>query len=188
MTVAEKINFKFTDKNLKEAKKIIAKYPGGRQASAVIPLLHLAQKQNENYLTLEAMNYVAEMISMPPIKVYEVAHFYTMFNHKPVGKYHLQLCTTTPCCLQNLQPLIDTIKEKVGIQAGEVSKDGLFSFKEVECLGACVNAPVLQINDDYVEDLTEKDLKNILDKLKKGEKINIGPCNGRHSSEPKKEV
>jgi NADH-quinone oxidoreductase E subunit len=182
MTLKEKL-FSFNPENLKRAEKIIAKYPSGRQASAVIPLLDLAQRQNNNYLTTEVMDYVAEILSMPAIRVYEVAHFYTMFNHKPVGKFHMQLCGTTPCWLKGAADLAKVCKSKLGLKDGEATKDGMFSFKEVECLGACVNAPVMQINDDFVEDLTPEALSEIIDNLAAGKSIKVGPQCNRHSSE-----
>src|SRR6202046_5288740 len=152
-TVAQK-SFAFTPDNLDRAQKIIAKYPEGRQASAVIPLLDIAQRQNDNWLTREAMDYVADLLEMPRVRVYEVATFYTMFNKDKVGKNFIQICTTTPCWLRGSADIKKKCHEKLGVGDGEITADGKFSYIEVECLGACVNAPMVQINDDYFEDLT----------------------------------
>ncbi len=155
--------FAFTEQNHKLAEKHIAKYPEGRQASAVLPLLDLAQRQHDNWLPLAAIEHVAEILSMPVIKVMEVATFYTMFNLAPVGKYHIQVCGTTPCWLRGAAEIKDLCKKKLDIDLGETSKDRIFSLCEVECLGACANAPVVQINDDYYEDLDATAMEKILD-------------------------
>jgi len=143
--------FDFTEENYVEVKKIIAKYPKSYPRAAVIPVLLLAQKQNNNFLSLAAMNKVAKILGIPPMQCYEVATFYTMFNRSPVGKYHLQLCTTTPCQLGGCGSdiILATMKKHLGVDVGETTKDGLFTLAEVECLGACVNAPMIQINDEY---------------------------------------
>ena len=161
-------SFKFSDENLAKAKKIIAKYPEGRQQSAVLPLLDLAQRQNNSYATEAVIDAVAAMLGMPRIRVLEVASFYTMFNPKPVGKYHLQCCTTTPCWLRGSDEVVDAMKKHLGIGFGEMTTDGLFSMLEVECLGACVNAPVVQINDDFYEDLDAASVVKILEALRAG--------------------
>ena len=158
--------FFFTKENLEKAKAFIRKYPPGRQASAVLSLLDLAQRQCGGWLPLSAMNAVASILEMPPIRVYEVATFYTMFNLKPVGKYLVQVCTTTPCQLRGAEDVLKTCCELLKVKVGENTPDGLFTVKEVECLGACVNAPVVQINDDYYENLDSQKMKDILKKLK----------------------
>ncbi|SLN53519.1 NADH-quinone oxidoreductase subunit NuoE [Oceanibacterium hippocampi] len=176
--------FAFTAENLALAKKHIAKYPEGRQASAVLPLLDLAQRQNDNYLSQEAIRHVASMLDMPFIRVWEVATFYTMFNLVPVGKHFLQLCRTTPCWLRGSDALEKVIRDKLGIRSGETTADGQFSLLEVECLGGCVNAPVVQINDDYYEDLTPESFEAVLDALARGEKPPHGPQVKRLNSAP----
>jgi NADH-quinone oxidoreductase subunit E len=178
---AKKI-FTFTPENLTRAQKIIAKYPAGRQASAVIPLLDIAQRQNNNWLPREAMDYVADMLEMPHIRVYEVATFYTMFNKEKVGKNFIQICTTTPCWLRGSADIKKTCHDKLKVGPGEVTNDGKFSYVEVECLGACVNAPMVQINDDYYEDLTPEIMGKMIDALAKGEKMPVGSQTGRRGS------
>jgi NADH-quinone oxidoreductase E subunit len=176
-------SFAFTKENLAKAKEHIAKYPEGRQASAVLPLLDLAQRQNDNWLPLAAIEHVAEILSMPVIRVMEVATFYTMFNLAPVGKFHIQLCGTTPCWLRGAADIKDLCKKKLDIDLGETSKDGMFSLCEVECLGACANAPMIQINDDFYEDLDIKSMEKILDDLASGKQSKKGSQIGRRSSE-----
>ena len=139
-----------------------------------MPLLDLAQRQNENWISKDVIAAIAKILNMPEIKVYEVASFYTMYNLKPVGKYLLQFCKTTPCMLRGIDELIKLTKEKLGIEIEETSLDGLFTIKEVECLGACVNAPVVQVNDDFIEDLNKENFIKILDDLKSGKAIKIG--------------
>jgi len=175
-------DFSFTPENLARAEKIIAKYPVGRQASAVIPLLDIAQRQNDNWLPQMAMDYLANMLGMPPIRVYEVASFYTMFNLKPVGKNFVQVCTTTPCWLRGSADIVAACKKKLGIGLGETTADGDFTLTEVECLGACVNAPMVQINDDFFEDLTPELMDKMLDALKEGKKLEAGSQTGRRGS------
>ncbi len=184
MSADKQESFSFSPENLEKAKAIIAKYPQGRQRSAVMPLLDLAQRQNGNWLSEAAMHYVAEMLDLPYIRVYEVASFYTMYNLKPVGKYHLQLCRTTPCWLRGAGDLRQVIKDKLGISHGETTEDGLFTMTEVECLGACCNAPMVQINDDYYEDLDADIMAGLLDKLASGEVPPAGSQKGRRGSEP----
>jgi len=184
IAVEQPESFAFTAENGERATAIIAKYPRGRQASAVLPLLDLAQRQHENWLPQAAIEYVAHLLDMPRIRVLEVATFFTMFNLSPVGKYLLQLCGTTPCWLRGSDDLKTAIREECGIGVGETSADGLFTMVEVECLGACVNAPMIQVNDDFYEDL-DKDLTiKLLKALKAGENIAPGSAIGRHSSEP----
>ena len=175
--------FEFTPENLKRIETIVAIYPEGHKAAAVIPVLDLAQRQH-GWLPLSAMNKVAEILNMSRMRVYEVATFYTMFNRSPVGKFHIQICTTTPCMLCDSDSIIETISKKLGIKVGETTEDGLFTLNEVECLGACVNAPMVQINDNYYEDLTPKDMEEIIDDLKAGKNPKPGPHNGRFAAEP----
>ena len=177
-------DFEFSKKNLEEAKKIIKKYPEGKQQSAVMSLLYLAQKQNENWVPLEAMKYIAKFLSMPYIKVYEVATFYSMYNLSPVGKYFLQVCTTTPCMIRGAYDLVNACKKKISKNENELSDDKTCSWMEVECLGACINAPMMQINDDYYEDLDEEKTEKIITQIQNGEKPLPGSYRGRKNSEP----
>jgi NADH-quinone oxidoreductase subunit E len=176
--------FNFTPENLEQAKAHIAKYPPGRQASAVLPLLWIAQYQNGGWLPKAAMDYVAELLAMAPIRVYEVATFYTMFNLRPVGRYLLQACTTTPCWLRGSDAVVEACERKLEIGMGGSTPDGLFTLVEVECLGACVNAPILQINDDFYEDLDGPATERLLDALREGKPPPPGSVIGRHGSEP----
>ncbi len=176
--------FVFTNENKAKANKIIAKYPAGRQASACMPLLDLAQRQNDGWLSVPAMDHVAEVLGMVPIQVYEVATFYTMYNLKPVGKHHVQICTNLPCWLRGSDQIASACKRIAGINFGETSEDGAFTLSEVECLGACVNAPMMQINDDYFEDLTAESVETILTTLKNGGTATPGSQTGRRTSEP----
>jgi len=175
--------FEFTPENLQLAEAHIAKYPPGRQASAVLPLLDLAQRQCSGWLPRAAMDYVAQMLGMAPIRVYEVGSFYTMFNLRPVGRYLLQACTTTPCCLRGSDDVVGACERKLGIGIGETTADGLFTLVEVECLGACVNAPILQVNDDFYEDLDGPATEALLDALRAGDPPPAGSVIGRHGSE-----
>jgi NADH-quinone oxidoreductase E subunit len=181
---AQPASFEFTAETRAAADNIIAKYPAGRQASAVIPLLDLAQRQAGGWLPRAAMDHVATVLGMAPIRVYEVASFYTMFNLQPVGRYHVQVCTTTPCWLRDSDGVVAACKRKLGIELGGTTPDGLFTLTEVECLGACVNAPMVQINDDFYEDLDARSTEAILDALKRGEAPKPGPQNGRITSAP----
>lgn len=167
-----------------KAKDIIAKYPAGRQQSAVMPLLTLAQKQNANWLSKPAMDYVADMLGMPPVRVYEVASFYTMYNLQPVGKHMIEVCTTTPCWLRGSDDIVTACERRLGITLGETTRDGQFTLKEVECLGACVNAPMCAIGEHYYEDLTPQSMTKIIDDLTLGKEPKPGPQSGRKSSEP----
>ncbi len=176
--------FEFSDKSKVVAKKIISNYPDGKQQSAVMALLYIAQRQNNNWIPLSAMKYIAKFLDMPYIKVYEVATFYTMYNLAPVGEHFFQLCTTTPCMLRGAYKLVDVCKNKISENENEISKDGKMSWMEVECLGACVNGPMIQINDDYFEDLDEKKLEKIIETISKDQKIEPGSYRGRKSSEP----
>ena len=176
-------SFAFSEANLAEANKHIAKYPKGRQASAVMPLLWLAQYQ-EGWVSRAAMDVIAGMLDMAPIRVYEVATFYTQYNLKPVGKHLIQVCRTTPCWLRGSDALTETCKTKLGIGMKETTSDGKFTLMEVECLGACVNAPMVQINDDFYEDLTPETLGKVLDELAAGRKPKVGPQVDRLNSAP----
>ena len=176
--------FNFNEKSMEVAKKTIANYPEGKQQSAVMALLYIAQRQNNNWIPLSAMKYIAKFLDMPYIKVYEVATFYTMYNLAPVGEHLFQVCTTTPCMLRGAYKLVDVCKNKISENENEISKDGKISWMEVECLGACVNAPMMQINDDYFEDLDEKKLEKIIESIKKNHKIEPGSYKARKSSEP----
>ena len=177
-------DFDFTPENLERAKAHIAKYPPGRQASAVLPLLDLAQRQHAGWLPRAAMDRVAEMLGMAPIRVYEVATFYTMLNLRPVGRYLLQACTTTPCWLRGSDEVVHACEKKLGVGIGGTTPDGMFTLVEVECLGACVNAPILQVNDDFYEDLDGPATEALLDSLREGKVRPPGSVAGRHGSEP----
>jgi NADH-quinone oxidoreductase subunit E len=175
--------FSFSKANLEWAKAQIVKYPEGRQRSAIIPLLWRAQAQAGGWLPEAAIRYVADFLGMPHIRGLEVATFYTMFNLAPVGKVHVQLCGTTPCRLRGADELEDICRKRIGDQM-KVTDDGKFSWVEVECLGACVNAPMVQIGDDYYEDLTPETFNNILDQFAAGKTPKPGPQIDRHLSEP----
>ena len=178
--------FKFSDENLKQAALILKKYPEKNKKSAVMPFLYLAQKQNKNWIPLAAMKYIANYLSMPYISVYEVATFYTMYNLAPVGKHFVQVCTTTPCLLRGADKIVKICKEKISINENEISKNGNCSWMEVECLGACVSAPMIQINDNYYEDLDEKSTKEILESLINDQPIKPGSFRGRKNTAPEK--
>lgn len=180
----ETTGFAFTAQNEDRAKTIVARYPEGRQASAVIALLDLAQRQNGGWLSPEAIDYVANYLDMAPIRAFEVASFYTMFNLNPVGKHLIQVCRTTPCWLRGSDDLTETCRDKLGVGLKENTADGLFTVIEVECLGACANAPMVQINDEYYEDLTPERLAEIIDDLKAGKAVPVGPQTGRMGSAP----
>jgi NADH-quinone oxidoreductase subunit E len=180
-------NFEFTSDNLAAAKKIILKYPKGKQQSAVMPLLYIAQRQNDNWIPLSAMKYIAKFLEMPYIKVYEVATFYTMYNLAPVGKHFIQVCTTTPCMIRGAYNLVEACKEKISEKENVLSTDKNCSWMEVECLGACVNAPMMQINDDYYEDLDEKNTIEIIDSLLKDKPVKSRSFRNRTSSAPEKD-
>ncbi|MDP4925165.1 MAG: NADH-quinone oxidoreductase subunit NuoE, partial [Alphaproteobacteria bacterium] len=167
-------SFAFSKENEAEIKRIIAKYPKGRQASAVMPLLDLAQRQHENWIPMKAIELIATKLDMAEIRVLEVATFYTMFNLKPVGKYFLQACTTTPCWLRGSDEMMRAIKDRYKISSGQTSACGRFSLLEVECLGACVNAPILQVNDDFYEDLDYQSTGALLDSLEADAPLTVG--------------
>ncbi len=177
-------DFEFNKKNLEEVQKIIKNYPNGKQQSAVMSLLYLAQKQNNNWIPLIAMKYIAKLLNMPYIKVYEVATFYSMYNLSPVGKFFIQVCTTTPCMIRGAYDIVNVCKEKISDKEKELSKDKTCSWMEVECLGACINAPMMQINDDYYEDLDKAKTEKIINQIQRGEKPLPGSYRGRKNSEP----
>ena len=177
-------SFRFSNKNAKAAESIISKYPKNWQTSAVMPLLDLAQRQNDGWLPRIAIDYVADMLCMPRIRVYEVATFYTMYNLSPIGKYHVQVCTNLPCWLRGSDAIVGSCKRKLGIDFGETSRDKQFTLSEVECLGACVNAPMMQINDDFYEDLDSSSAERILTVLAAGKKPKTGSQIGRFTCEP----
>lgn len=177
-------DFAFSEEREAQAQRILARYPEGREASAIIPFLDLAQRENGGWLSKEAIDYVAMRTGSASIRVYEVASFYTMFYLEPVGKHVVQVCRTTPCWLRGADALTDAAKEKLGIGLGETTKDGNFTLIEVECLGACCNAPMVQINDDFYEDLTPERMGEILEDLAAGKDVPVGPQTGRRFSEP----
>jgi NADH-quinone oxidoreductase E subunit len=178
--------FLFSKENIKIAEDILKKYPKKNKKSAVMPFLYLAQKQNENWIPLAAMKYIAKYLSMPYINVYEVATFYTMYNLSPVGKYFIQVCTTSPCLIRGSDKLVKACKEKISNEMGELSKNGKCSWIEVECLGACVSAPMMQINEDYYEDLDETKTKEILVSLINDKPLKPGSYRGRKNTSPEK--
>ena len=177
-------NFEFNSTSLEVAKTIVAKYPKDKQQSAVMALLYIVQKQNSNWIPLAAMKYIGKYLDMPYIKVYEVATFYSMYNLSPVGKHFIQVCTTTPCMIRGAYKLVEACKEKISENENELLKDQSCSWMEVECLGACVNAPMMQINDDYYEDLDKEKTLEIFDKILSGEKPEPGSYRGRTNNEP----
>jgi len=179
--------FEFTKENKDVAIKILKKYPENRKKSAVMPFLYLAQRQNENWIPLTAMKYIAKYLEMPYIKVYEVATFYTMYNLAPVGKYFIQVCTTSPCLIRGADKVVKICKEKISKDESTLSENSLCSWLEVECLGACVNAPMMQINDDYYEDLDEKNTIEIIDSLLLDKPIKSKSFRNRVSSAPEKD-
>ena len=176
--------FEFNATNNEIAKKILTNYPEGKQQSAVMPLLYLVQEQNENWIPLAAMKYIAKFLNMPYIKVYEVATFYSMYNLSPVGKYFFQICTTTPCMIRGAYDIVKVCKKKISNIENKLSDDKTSSWMEVECLGACISAPMMQINDDYYEDLSEEKVEKIIDQIQNGEKPKPGSYRGRINSEP----
>jgi NADH dehydrogenase (ubiquinone) flavoprotein 2 len=185
---ASDMPFDFTQENYKIVQNILKKYPKNYKQSAIIPLLDLAQRQCNNFLPLAAMNKVAEVVEVPPVRVYEVASFYTMFNRERVGKYFIQLCGTTPCMVNGSEHIKRAIENHLGIHDGETTADGMFTLKEVECLGACANAPMVQINDDFYECLTPTSMIEVLESCKAGKPIPMNkwgskPMNGQLSSE-----
>ncbi len=179
-------DFEFSEENLKKVDQILKRYPENNKKSAVMPLLYLAQRQNDNWIPLSAMKYIANFLSMPYISVYEVATFYSMYNLAPVGKHFIQVCTTTPCLLRGADKIVKLCKENISPNENEISKKGNCSWTEVECLGACVSAPMIQVNDDYYEDLDEKSTKEILKSLINDKPLKPGSYRGRKNTAPEK--
>lgn len=177
-------SFEFSAENLEKAKSIIARYPEGREASAIMPLFDLAQRQNAGWLPTAAMNYVAGLIGVSRMRAYEVATFYSMYNLSPIGKFLVRVCTTTPCELRGSNNVVSACREALGVGLNETTADGMFTFREAECLGACVNAPVVWIGDDYYEDVDAEAMKRIIDALRKGETPAPGSQSGRQTSAP----
>lgn len=190
LEVAQPESFAFDEQSEAKAARHIAKYPPGRQASAVLPLLYLVQEQMRRetgsaWVPRAGMDAVARRLEMPPIRVYEVATFYLMFNLRPIGTWHLQVCTTTPCWLRGSDDVVRACREATGITGwGETSADGVFTMTEVECVGACVNAPVIQVNDDFYEDLDAERTTELLAALRRGEPPKPGSLTGRQTSAP----
>lgn len=176
--------FEFTADNLAKAQGFVSRYPAGRQQSAVMPLLDLAQRQNGGWLPEGAVEAIAAMLGMAPMRVLEVATFYSMYKLKPVGRHQVNVCTTTPCWLRGSDHIVHACEKSLGIGMGETTADGAFSLGEVECLGACVNAPVVQIGDDFHEDLDAESMSRILEALKRGETPAAGSAIGRQTSAP----
>ena len=176
--------FQFSDENLNKAKKIIKKYPEKKQASAIMPLLYLVQRQNDNWIPLVSMKYLAKMLDISYIQVYEVATFYSMFNLSPVGKYFVQVCTTTPCMISGAKKIVEICKKNISKNQNELSENKLCSWTEVECLGACVNAPMMQINQDYFEDLNENKTKEIIQTLLEDKMPTPGSAKNRKNTAP----
>jgi len=179
-------SFEFSQDNLQEAENIIKKYPKNRKASAVLALLYLVQKQHDNWIPLAAIKYVAKFLEIPYIQVYEVATFYSMFNLAPVGKYFVQVCTTTPCMIRGTNKVLDVCKKHIAKNQNELSKNKLCSWTEVECLGACVNAPMMQINQDYFEDLDENITEEIIQNLLEDKLPKPGSAKNRKNTAPEK--
>ena len=177
-------SFEFTTESMARALEFIAKYPEGRQQSALMPLLDIAQRQHDSWLPRAAMDYVADLLGVPRIEAYEVATFYTMYNLQPVGDNHVQVCTNLPCWLRGSDKIASVCKKTLGVGFGESTEDGQFTLSEVECLGACANAPMIQINDDYYEDLDEINMQSILAEIKLGKEPKTGSQIGRKSCEP----
>jgi NADH-quinone oxidoreductase E subunit len=179
-------SFELSKANLEIAEGILKKYPEGRKKSAVMPLLYLAQRQNDNWIPLAAMKYIAKYLEMPYIKVYEVATFYTMYNLAPVGKYFVQVCTTSPCLIRGADKIVKICKEKISKEENKLSENKLCSWLEVECLGACVNGPMMQINNDYYEDLDEKNTVEIINSLLEDKPIKPKSFRNRTNTAPEK--
>jgi len=184
-------SFAFSKTNEKKIKEIIARYPKGKQKSAIMPLLDLVQRQSADtnkktggWISTAAMNEIAKILDVSEMKVYEVATFYTMYNLRPVGKYNIQCCTTTPCWLRGSSDIVSAAEKKLGIKLGQTSKDMMFTLTEVECMGACVNAPMVQINDDYYEDLTPEMMDDLIAMMEKNKLPKKGPQNGRFNAMP----
>lgn len=179
-------DFTFNAVNLSKAKEILKIYPKNYKESSIMPLLSIAQYQNDGWLPKKAIEYVSKFLNVPEIKVLEIATFYSMYNLSPVGKNHIEVCTTSPCMLRGSDEILVKLKKLTGISTGEISKDCVFSLNKVECLGACVNAPVVKINENYFEDLNLQSVEELINKLRNNKKIKIGPQTSRKGSEPRK--
>tara|TARA_B100001939_G_scaffold239100_1_gene206441 strand:+ start:1059 stop:1649 length:591 start_codon:yes stop_codon:yes gene_type:complete len=179
-------DFTFNAVNLSKAKEILKIYPKNYKESSIMPLLSIAQYQNDGWLPKKAIEYVSKFLNVPEIKVLEIATFYSMYNLSPVGKNHIEVCTTSPCMLRGSDEILVKLKKLTGISTGEISKDCFFSLNKVECLGACVNAPVVKINENYYEDLNLQSVEELINKLRNNKKIKIGPQTSRKGSEPRK--
>ena len=180
--------FSFDKENLVRAKEILKMYPKNFKESSIMPLLSLAQNQNNGWLPKKAIEYVSEFLEIPEIKVLELATFYSMYNLSPVGKFHIEICTTSPCMLRGSDEILSNFEKKLGIQSGHISEDNNFSLNRVECLGACVNGPVVKINENYYEDLNINSANELLKNMNEGRKLKIGPQSSRKGSEPKKRI
>ena len=180
-------SFEFSKTNLKLLDDIIKRYPEGRKKSAVMPLLYLAQRQNNNWIPLAAMKHIAKFLEIPYIKVYEIATFYSMYNLAPVGKYFVQVCTTSPCLIRGEDKIVKICKEKISKEEKTLSENKLCSWVEVECLGACVNGPMIQVNDDYYEDLDEKSTDKIVSSLISDKPLKPKSFRGRTNTAPEKD-
>ncbi len=179
-------NFSFSNENLLKAKDIVKMYPKNYRESSIMPLLSMAQSQNDGWLPKKAIEYVSKFLNVPEMKVLEIATFYSMYNLSPVGKHHIEICTTSPCMLRGSDNLLEKLKNWIGINTGEITDDNKFSLNRVECLGACVNAPVVKINENYYEDLDLQSFEELINKLSNNKKVKIGPQSSRKGSEPKK--
>ncbi len=184
MTASQPESFEFSAGNLTAAATMIARYPDGKQASAILALLDMAQRQGGGWLSRAAMEYVGEFLGMAAIRVYEIATFYEMYNLAPVGEHMVRVCTTTPCQLRGASEVLDACRDELGCDVGGTSADGKFTLKEFECLGACVNAPIVWIDDDYFEDLDPERIRDILQRCRAGESPEPGPQTGRQKSAP----
>ena len=178
--------FSFNNNNLTKARNILKMYPSNFKESAIMPLLSIAQNQNNGWLPKKAIEYISGLINVPEIKVLELATFYSMYNLSPVGKFHIEVCTTTPCMLRGSDSMLNLCKKKLGIDVGQITNDKLFSLGKVECLGACVNAPVVKVNEDYFEDLNSQNLDTLINDFANNRKVKIGPQSKRRGSEPVK--
>tara|TARA_B100001057_G_scaffold167565_1_gene168280 strand:- start:652 stop:1239 length:588 start_codon:yes stop_codon:yes gene_type:complete len=183
---AQPDNFTFSNENLLKAKDIVKMYPKNYKESSIMPLLSMAQSQNYGWLPKKAIEYVSKFLNVPEMKVLEIATFYSMYNLSPVGKHHIEICTTSPCMLRGSDNLLNKLKNWIGINTGEITDDNKFSLNRVECLGACVNAPVVKINENYYEDLDLQSFEELINKLGDNKKVKIGPQSSRKGSEPKK--
>ena len=179
-------NFSFSNENLLKAKDIVKMYPKNYRESSIMPLLSMAQSQNDGWLPKKAIEYVSKFLNVPEMKVLEIATFYSMYNLSPVGKHHIEICTTSPCMLRGSDNLLEKLKNWIGINTGEITDDNKFSLNRVECLGARVNAPVVKINENYYEDLDLQSFEELINKLNSNKNVKIGPQSSRKGSEPKK--